>query len=106
MSYKRKSRHTSLLSTPAHRASPPSASNQRPAQARVKELEGEAIETKGVRRKLHDMVQELKRNIRVFCRVRPMLSSDEGEEGGREVDMRYPDRRDHREIVLSSTSEI
>jgi kinesin family protein C1 len=71
------------------------------AQRRVEELETEAREAEGVRRKLHNMVQELKGNIRVFCRVRPVLPSD-GEE---EADMRYPDRRDHREIVLESTSE-
>jgi kinesin family member C1 len=77
------------------------------AQARVKELEAEAIEAEGVRRKLHNMVQELKGNIRVFCRVRPVLPSDVegGEQGGGEADIKYPDRRDHREIVVESTSE-
>lgn len=29
-----------------------------------------------LRRKLHNMVQELKGNIRVFCRVRPLLSTE------------------------------
>jgi len=77
------------------------------AQARVKELEAEAIESEGVRRKLHNMVQELKGNIRVFCRVRPVLPSDVegGEQGGGGADIKYPDRRDHREIVVESTSE-
>ncbi len=32
-----------------------------------------------LRRKLHNQVQELKGNIRVFCRVRPTLSSDAAE---------------------------
>ena len=32
-----------------------------------------------LRRKLHNQVQELKGNIRVFCRVRPTLASDEVE---------------------------
>ena len=31
------------------------------------------------RRKLHNTIQELKGNIRVFCRIRPLLPSD-GEE--------------------------
>jgi kinesin family protein C1 len=31
-----------------------------------------------LRRKLHNQVQELKGNIRVFCRVRPTLGEDEG----------------------------
>jgi kinesin family protein C1 len=71
------------------------------AQRQVEELEAEAREAEAMRRKLHNMVQELKGNIRVFCRVRPVLPSD-GEE---EADIRYPDRRDHREIVVESTSE-
>merc|ERR1739848_341050 len=35
------------------------------------------------RRKLHNRVQELKGNIRVFCRLRPRLPSEEKEEGER-----------------------
>lgn len=75
------------------------------ARARVKELETDAIEAEGIRRKLHNMVQELKGNIRVFCRVRPVLPSDDADDAGGDADMRYPDRRDHREIVVESTSE-
>ena len=77
------------------------------AQHRIAELEAEAREAEGVRRKLHNMVQELKGNIRVFCRVRPVLSSDrDGEgEGEAEADIRFLDKRDHKEIMLSSTSE-
>ncbi|EXJ83464.1 kinesin family member C1 [Capronia coronata CBS 617.96] len=33
-----------------------------------------------LRRKLHNQVQELKGNIRVFCRVRPTINSDQSEE--------------------------
>jgi len=49
------------------------------------------------------MVQELKGNIRVFCRVRPVLAL----EGEKEMEavIRYPDWRDKREIVVESTSE-
>ena len=77
------------------------------AQHRIAELEAEVREAEGVRRKLHNMVQELKGNIRVFCRVRPVLSSDrDGEgEGEAEADIRFLDKRDHKEIMLSSTSE-
>ncbi|KZP14532.1 kinesin-domain-containing protein [Athelia psychrophila] len=73
------------------------------AERRIAELEAEAREAEGVRRKLHNMVQELKGNIRVFCRVRPVLPSDE--EDGTQADMVFPDRRDHKEIVLSASSE-
>ncbi|KAG6895261.1 hypothetical protein C0992_002327 [Termitomyces sp. T32_za158] len=54
-----------------------------------------------VRRKLHNMVLELKGNIRVFCRVRPVLPSDSDEVAA----MTFPDKRENREIVLESSSE-
>jgi kinesin family protein C1 len=64
-----------------------------------------------VRRRLHNMVQELKGNIRVFARVRPLLPSDAPDADDEKArmaalaNMTFPDARDHREIVLSSTSE-
>ena len=81
------------------------------------------------------MVQELKGNIRVFCRVRPVLRSDilplagtlgvSTSSGGDVMDgtaspdpeqearlreeamaqLAYPDRLDHKEIVVSASSE-
>lgn len=71
------------------------------ANARIQALQDEAREAEGVRRRLHNMVQELKGNIRVFCRVRPVLRGEEEEE----AEIRYPDKRDRREIVVESTSE-
>jgi kinesin family member C1 len=78
------------------------------AQHRIDELEAEAREAEMVRRRLHNLVQELKGNIRVFARVRPLLPSDvsgANNEKAQMAHMSYPDSRDHREIVLSSTSE-
>ncbi|EPQ56718.1 kinesin-domain-containing protein [Gloeophyllum trabeum ATCC 11539] len=69
------------------------------SRKRIAELEQDAREAEGVRRKLHNMVQELKGNIRVFCRVRPILPKEAT------ASIAYPDRRDHKEIVLSSSSE-
>ncbi|KAI6101163.1 P-loop containing nucleoside triphosphate hydrolase protein [Pisolithus sp. B1] len=66
------------------------------AQRKIEQLENEAREAEMVRRKLHNMVQELKGNIRVFCRVRPERSAP--------ADLTFPDKEDHREIVVSSTS--
>ena len=66
------------------------------------------MESELVRRKLHNMVQELKGNIRVFCRVRPVLSSDLGsstDSAELEAQLAFPDQRDHKEIVVSSSSE-
>lgn len=81
------------------------------ARRRIDELEAEAREAEMVRRRLHNLVQELKGNIRVFARVRPLLPSDvsgTNDEKARMAalaNMSYPDSRDHREVVLSSTSE-
>lgn len=41
----------------------------------IKELEEKAREDEDTRRKLHNAIQELKGNIRVFCRVRPSSSA-------------------------------
>lgn len=87
------------------------------ANRRMEEQEQELREAETIRRKLHNMVQELKGNIRVFCRVRPVLPSDLGvsvtaeraelerrrREAVAEID--YPDKRDHREIMIRSASE-
>ncbi|PPQ83017.1 hypothetical protein CVT25_005257 [Psilocybe cyanescens] len=98
-------------------------------QKQIEDLKKEAMENEFVRRKLHNMVQELKGNIRVFCRVRPVLPSDlvtysntlsssgtssNGSEGGSvdfekakeelQANMIYPDKLDHKEIVLASSS--
>jgi kinesin family member C1 len=50
----------------------------------------------------------LKGNIRVFCRVRPVLPSDldsSPEEHALEANLSFPDQRDHKEIVVLSSSE-
>ncbi len=46
------------------------------AQTLIIELEGKVQSGETLRRKLHNEVQELKGNIRVFCRVRPLLTSE------------------------------
>ena len=93
------------------------------------ELEDELLEAEMVRRRLHNMVQELKGNIRVFCRVRPLLPSDippevmlslsnkspitalSSSEDSKKIKEQclaridFPDRRDHKEIMLSSSGE-
>lgn len=42
----------------------------------LNELQAQAREDAKRRRKLHNMIQELKGNIRVFCRVRPVLAKE------------------------------
>lgn len=99
------------------------------AQKQVEDLKREAMDSELVRRKLHNMVQELKGNIRVFCRVRPVLPSDivtysgslsssgstsSRSDGGNidtekakeelQANLFFPDTRDHKEIVIASSS--
>ncbi|KZT59890.1 kinesin-domain-containing protein [Calocera cornea HHB12733] len=67
-------------------------------RAVVREREQELREAEGLRRKLHNTVMELKGNIRVFCRVRPV----QNEEGMAMI--AFPGK-ESREIVLSQSSE-
>ncbi|KAH9316110.1 hypothetical protein KI387_024737, partial [Taxus chinensis] len=58
-------------------------------QARLAEAEHQLREGDLLRRKLHNTIQELKGNIRVFCRVRPILPDDD--EYGSEIPVvEYP----------------
>lgn len=96
------------------------------ARKKVTGLEEEVREAEMTRRRLHNTIQELKGNIRVFCRVRPVIPHDVPADAKRlgssafieEIDddevernarymanIDFPDTRDHKEIVLSSKSE-
>ena len=56
-----------------------------------------------LRRKLHNQVQELKGNIRVFCRVRPSLDSDASNDAAR---ITFPDgETDSREVEIMGPEE-
>ncbi|OXB53504.1 hypothetical protein ASZ78_003403 [Callipepla squamata] len=55
------------------------------------------------RRRLHNAVQELKGNIRVFCRVRPLLAAEEGTQKGMEH-LRFPPQ-DNKTLVLLREEE-
>ncbi|VVB15958.1 unnamed protein product [Arabis nemorensis] len=55
-------------------------------KSRVEEAELKLVEGETLRKKLHNTILELKGNIRVFCRVRPLLP---GENNGDEI-ISYP----------------
>ena len=81
-------------------ASGKSALEYADARRKIEQLEREAREAEMVRRKLHNMVQELKGNIRVFCRVRPVLSHDLVLRSYRDCDGRDHQRTGARKEVL------
>ncbi|KAL2341999.1 hypothetical protein Fmac_009939 [Flemingia macrophylla] len=59
----------------------------RELQERLAEKEFQVIEGEKLRKKLHNTILELKGNIRVFCRVRPLLSD---ESSGTDMVVSYP----------------
>jgi len=62
------------------------------------------IQEESLRRKMHNEILELKGNIRVFCRVRPVLTSEANGKPEKELvsHIQYPD--DERKIVLTQQS--
>ena len=68
-------------------------------QGVVADLECKLRSEETIRRDLHNTIQELKGNIRVFCRVRPMLASEESQRS-----CIFSFGHDERELVLESTS--
>nr|VDC75285.1 unnamed protein product [Brassica rapa] len=57
-------------------------------KARLEKAELKLIEGEQLRKKLHNTIQELKGNIRVFCRVRPLLSGENSSEEAKTIS--YP----------------
>lgn len=61
------------------------------------------IKEETLRRKLHNQVQELKGNIRVFCRVRPALPSEPGSQAAQ---IKFPDNgTDAKEVEILGPEE-
>nr|XP_028576617.1 kinesin-like protein KIFC1 isoform X1 [Podarcis muralis] len=72
--------------------------------ARKAQLEQKLHESEMERRSLHNAVQELKGNIRVFCRVRPLLSSEKEAQKQGVSHLRFPPD-DSKSLVLSKAEE-
>jgi kinesin family protein C1 len=73
------------------------------ALAETKEAKAKLLKEETLRRKLHNQVQELKGNIRVFCRVRPSLYEEPANEVAQ---INFPDEAmDSKEISVLGQEE-
>ncbi|KAJ3389382.1 kinesin-like nuclear fusion protein [Entophlyctis sp. JEL0112] len=70
--------------------------------ARVNEVEAKLREEESSRRRLHNVIQELKGNVRVFCRVRPPITESEGPLES-VAHIRFPDQDDKSLELVQST---
>lgn len=68
-------------------------------------LENELREAESLRRKLHNEVQELRGNIRVFCRVRPPSNNDANNGTEALATIRFPNEREAAQIELLAAGE-
>ncbi|KAM7290596.1 carboxy-terminal kinesin 2 [Ixodes scapularis] len=80
------------------------AESLRQSQEREAEKDQQLQDAEMMRRDLHNTLQELKGNIRVFCRVRPMLPSEE-REGERLSRIWFPDEETV-ELVKPDTEKV
>ncbi|KAJ2215446.1 kinesin-like nuclear fusion protein [Coemansia sp. RSA 487] len=69
----------------------------------IDELETKLRKEETHRRRLHNTIQELKGNIRVFCRVRPLVGQEK--DAGAALPVSLPECDDKNEIELSQSSE-
>jgi hypothetical protein len=65
----------------------------------IRQLEEKSREDENLRRGLHNQIQELKGNIRVFCRVRPG-----GSQGEEEPMYQFPPNTDNRALEITCTT--
>ena len=71
------------------------------AVARAQDAQDKLVKEETERRVLFNKYQELKGNIRVMCRVRPVLDESEGEKAG----VTFPDEKSSSEIQLAGPEE-
>jgi kinesin family protein C1 len=64
----------------------------------IDELEHKNLEHERIRKYLHNEIQELKGNIRVFCRVRPLLKGESISDETCEISL-PEDKNDYIELI-------
>ncbi|CAJ0767677.1 5000_t:CDS:2, partial [Entrophospora sp. SA101] len=65
----------------------------------IEQLDAERYKNESTRRHLHNNIQDLKGNIRVFCRVRPQTPA---EKDVPLTDIEYPEKCESKKIVIGS----
>ncbi|CAJ0745269.1 3622_t:CDS:2, partial [Entrophospora sp. SA101] len=65
----------------------------------IEHLNAECLKYENTRRYLHNVIQDLKGNIRVFCRVRPQTSAEKDDPL---TEIKYPESYDNKKIVIGS----
>ncbi|EPZ36202.1 kinesin-domain-containing protein [Rozella allomycis CSF55] len=73
------------------------------ANETIKALENQIQVDEKIRRKLHNDILELKGNIRVFCRVRPILPGES--ENSEETKIQFPESKEENQIEILQTTE-
>ncbi|KAI9284419.1 C-terminal kinesin [Umbelopsis sp. AD052] len=74
------------------------------AKITVSDIEDKLLEEEKNRRRLHNTIQELKGNIRVFCRIRPVLDNEK-KAAASVTDIAYPGiEKNQLELADSTTS--
>ncbi|KAI8141587.1 P-loop containing nucleoside triphosphate hydrolase protein [Fennellomyces sp. T-0311] len=71
-----------------------------------REHELKLLDNEKIRRQLHNTIQELKGNIRVFCRVRPALESEKAREGGLAQVRYYGEDNERLEFTETTSSTL
>ncbi|KAJ2227492.1 kinesin-like nuclear fusion protein [Coemansia sp. RSA 485] len=69
----------------------------------ISELEAKLRVEETTRRRLHNTIQELRGNIRVFCRVRPLLVEEKSSDAA--LPIKLPESEEQNEIELTQSSE-
>ncbi|KAJ1918189.1 kinesin-like nuclear fusion protein [Mycoemilia scoparia] len=69
----------------------------------IANLEAQVRKEEMIRRRLHNTIQELKGNIRVFCRVRPLLDNEAVDKDA--LPIKFPECEEDNEIELLQQSE-
>lgn len=92
--------HTSLVSEERRKKIESLEAQFKEALESIEKLKELRIMDEQQRRQLHNQIQELKGNIRVFCRVRPLLPNEMQDDSSMDH-ISFTDEVDQREIIIS-----